>query len=403
MATFKAIIGRLRADGTYAVRIRVTHQRKLAYIPTDIYVNQKYVRNGKKSGLTIHDYRVLDKIDALIRRYMRICNESDLSGLDAKGVAALVNAEEHDNVMAIDFVDYVRREAEKMRSNGRKGTATNRLTAINSFCRVFGSDVIPLSALTRKRVRDAFASLTGNRAPSLYKAQLQAAYNSLMKEYNIDAQVIPFNPFSTVELPKTEQPKKKALEADVIKAIYKLKDVSLREGTKGARFNLAKDVFIMSFLLVGMNAVDLYSCTEYKNGRITYERTKTRTRRSDKALISVKVPDIAKPLFEKYFDGDSENVFKFWRMYSTPGTFNAALNKGLKLVGKAVKVDGLTFYAARHSWATIAVNDCGIDKWTVHLALNHVDPVTAVTDIYIKKSWKPVDEANGKVIEKVFG
>ncbi len=162
-------------------------------------------------------------------------------------------------------------------------------------------------------------------------------------------------------------------------------------------------MFILSFFLVGMNAVDLYNCTEYKDGRITYERTKTRTRRSDKALISVKVPDMAKPLFEKYFDEKSENVFRFWRMYADHGTFNAALNKGLKQVGEEVGVKGLTFYAARHSWATIAVNDCGIDKWTVHLALNHVDPATAITDIYIKKSWKPVDEANGKVIEKVFG
>lgn len=89
-------------------------------------------------------------------------------------------------------------------------------------------------------------------------------------------------------------------------------------------------------------------------------------------------------------------------MYADKGTFNAAINKGLKVVGKKIKEPGLTFYAARHSWATIAVNDCGIDKWTVHLALNHVDPATAVTDIYIKKSWKPVDEANEKVIETLF-
>lgn len=403
MATFKAIFGKLRADGTHNIRIRVTHNRSFAYIPTDWYVEKQYVRHSKRQGTYITDHGVLYNIENTIRRYRSICNEHDLRGLDAKEVVRIIERGESIDVMSMDFAQYVRNEARELEMQGKKGTATNRITAINALCRVLRRDIVPLSLLTRKRVRDAFASFTGNRAPSLYKAQLQAAYNSLMKEYNIDAQVIPFNPFSTVELPKPEQPKKKALEADVIKAIYKLKDVSLREGTKGARFNLAKDIFILSFLLVGMNAVDLYNCTEYKNGRITYERTKTRTRRSDKALISVKVPDIAKPLFEKYFDGDSENVFKFWRMYSTPGTFNAALNKGLKLVGKAVKVDGLTFYAARHSWATIAVNDCGIDKWTVHLALNHVDPVTAVTDIYIKKSWKPVDEANEKVIEKVFG
>ena len=403
MATFKATIGRLRADNTYAIRIRVIHSRGVAYIPTDIYVSKQYVRNSKKSGTVINDYRVLDKIKATIRRYMRICDENDLRGLDVKGVVALINANDKDDVMAMDFVAYVKREAEKMKLAGHAGTATNRITAINAFCRVFGSKVIPLSSLTRKRAREAFMSISGKRAPSLYKAQLQAAYNSLMKEYNIDADVIPFNPFTGIDVPRHEPPKKRAIDMDKIMSIYGMKDVPLTEGTKGARYNLAKDVFMLSFFLVGMNSADLFSCSEYKNGRIIYERQKTRNRRSDKALMSVKVPDVAMSLFEKYRDTkESGHVFRFWRMYADKGTFNAAINKGLTQVGKRIGEEGLTFYAARHSWATIAVNDCGIDKWTVHLALNHVDPATAVTDIYIKKSWKPVDEANEKVIEALF-
>ena len=403
MATFKATIGRLRADNTYAIRIRVIHLRGVAYIPTDIYVSKQYVRKSKKSGIVISDYRVLDKTDALIRRYMRICDENDLRGLDVKGVVALINARDRNDVMATDFVAYVKREAEKMKLAGHAGTAINRITAINAFCRAFGSETIPLSSLTRKRVRDAFLSISGKRAPSLYKAQLQAAYNTLMKEYNIDADIIPFNPLAGIDVAKHEPPKKRALDIDKIMSIFEMKDEPLTEGTKGARYNLAKDVFMLSFFLVGMNSADLFSCSQYKDGRIIYERQKTRNRRSDKALMSVKVPDAAMSLFEKYRDTeDSGHVFRFWRMYADKGTFNAAINKGLDVVGKRIGEPELTFYAARHSWATIAVNDCGVDKWTVHLALNHVDPVTAVTDIYIKKSWKPVDEANEKVIEALF-
>jgi len=403
MATFKATIGRLRADNTYSIRIRVIHSRGVAYIPTDIYVSKQYVRKSKKSGTVISDYRVLDKSDAIIRRYMRICDENDLRGIDVKSVVALINARGKDDIMTTDFVAYVKREAEKMKLAGHAGTATNRITAINAFCAAFGSDVIPLSALTRKRVRDAFMSISGNRAPSLYKAQLQAAYNTLMKEYNIDADIIPFNPFTGIDVAKYEPTKKRALEISQIMSIFEMKDEPLKEGTKGARYNLAKDVFMLSFFLVGMNSADLFSCSEYKDGRIIYERQKTRNRRSDNALMSVKVPKVAMSLFEKYRDKKgSGHVFRFWRMYADKGTFNAAINKGLDIVGKRIGEPELTFYAARHSWATIAVNDCGIDKWTVHLALNHVDPATAVTDIYIKKSWKPVDKANEKVIRTLL-
>lgn len=80
-------------------------------------------------------------------------------------------------------------------------------------------------------------------------------------------------------------------------------------------------------------------------------------------------------------------------------TFSAALNKGLKRIGEIIGVDDLEFYAARHSWATIANNDAGIDKYTVHSALNHVDESMRVTDIYIRRSWDNIDKANRAVLD----
>ena len=51
----------------------------------------------------------------------------------------------------------------------------------------------------------------------------------------------------------------------------------------------------------------------------------------------------------------------------------------------------------------MAVNEAGVDKYTVHQALNHVDGKTAITDIYIRKSWEPLYKANRKVLDYVFG
>lgn len=58
----------------------------------------------------------------------------------------------------------------------------------------------------------------------------------------------------------------------------------------------------------------------------------------------------------------------------------------------------MEFYAARHSWATIARNDAKVDMYTVHTALNHVDETMKVTDIYIKKDNSLIDEANKSVL-----
>ena len=74
-------------------------------------------------------------------------------------------------------------------------------------------------------------------------------------------------------------------------------------------------------------------------------------------------------LVEKYRDPSGKRVFRFYQMYSTPSCFTAALNKGLKQIGEVIGVDDLEFYAARHTWATLAANEAGIDKYTVHAAL----------------------------------
>ncbi len=52
--------------------------------------------------------------------------------------------------------------------------------------------------------------------------------------------------------------------------------------------------------------------------------------------------------------------------------------------------------------ATLAVNKVGIDKYTVHAALNHIDEAMKVTDIYIERNFKIENDANAKVMKSVF-
>ena len=73
----------------------------------------------------------------------------------------------------------------------------------------------------------------------------------------------------------------------------------------------------------------------------------------------------------------------------------------MALIAERVGMDSLTFYAARHTWATIARSAAvGIEKATVHEALNHVDRDMRVTDIYIDRDWSVIWKANEKVLKK---
>jgi len=70
----------------------------------------------------------------------------------------------------------------------------------------------------------------------------------------------------------------------------------------------------------------------------------------------------------------SDRPRAFHREYRDVSTFNRAMNTGLKIIGNEIGVSGLTFYSARHSMATIAANEVGIDT----------DSSMKITELYIR-------------------
>lgn len=57
-----------------------------------------------------------------------------------------------------------------------------------------------------------------------------------------------------------------------------------------------------------------------------------------------------------------------------------------------------TFYAARHSYATLARNKAKLEKATVDECLCHIGDYK-MTDIYLEPDWEMLNEANLKVLE----
>ena len=115
--------------------------------------------------------------------------------------------------------------------------------------------------------------------------------------------------------------------------------------------------------------------------------------------VSEQLQPFIKELAEKY--KGRGKVFNFSERYSTASTFNQNLNKGLKDVGEAVGIEGLNFYQARHTFATLSRNLMRFSKSDVDEALNHVGTMD-IADVYIAKDFSIINENNAKLIKKVF-
>lgn len=399
MATIKTTIfkSKQRKDGTWLVYLLIIHEGKKKYLPTTVYLGKKDITPSFK----IRNKEVLEKLDGLVYEYRKRLNtlDTDITGMD---IATLVKLLRRDRNRAVNISEYF--EKVWLKDFSDKKGLKNYCTAIRSFGRFLGHTPIMADDITVKTMKGFERFLKEKpRAASMYCMAVAKVFGDAREYFNDEDNgfYVIKHSLHSYHAPRQGVAKKRAQPVEVIRKIFSLPYDGMKVKGLSSLHDMALDCFRLSFALLGMNSADLFAATDYKDGVITYCRQKTKDRRNDQALMEVKVPDVVKELVEKY--RDDERVFNFHRRFSTASNFNRGINLGLKAVGEEIGVEGLQFYAARHSMASIAVNRVGIDRWTVNAMLNHTDTAMRVTELYIERDFTPLNNANQRLMEYVFG
>lgn len=370
MLTIKAEIKRseLKVDGTYNVKIRFTLDRKVKRLSTNLFVTQQDLTKSLKFK---EDTSIKREIDRLVLYYREQCLklQLDQNHYSLDEIIEFLNGEQ-EKQQTIDFIKFSR---EWIASATIKG-APNYTTAINALVRFVGKEELDINLITlefleqfkafligerdarTKKLMQQGKRVTSNRTLSLYLVSIKKLFSEAKRKFNKKDKnliLIPNSPFEDFKIPKQEATRKRAISVDIIKKLWKLPYKDMKKGYKSTcRYNLAKDCFILSFCLMGINSADLYNATEMRGNTIIYNRTKTKARRLDGAKMMVDIPKIVQPLIDKYKDSTGKRLFNFYQYYGDEKTFNKAINSGLKEIGSILEVDDLEYYAARHSWAT---------------------------------------------------
>lgn len=185
-------------------------------------------------------------------------------------------------------------------------------------------------------------------------------------------------------------PRKRALSVGALRAIINAKGLP-------ANAEVARDLFVLSFMLCGINVHDLCALDKISDGRVDYQRLKTGK------PYSIKVEPEALAIIDRhrgkyslldFVDGSASYLAFYQKLCKWMRSLRWWLedNAGLPL-------DELTTYWARHSWATIAAS-LDIPKETIAAALGHGRQ--SVTDIYIDFDMTKVDSANRRVLDWVL-
>lgn len=402
MATLKAVVRTMRADGFYPVYIRVTHHRASTFIKTDKMVTRKELTKSNE----IKDPFVLQFCTQRILEYNEKLNKVNIENWTAKEVAEFLTKESED----ICFSEYARKHIDRMIDKGEQRNARNYELALQHMERFAGTTKVMFSHLTSNFVNRWIESMEQtHRAKEMYPICMRQVFKAAqveMNDYDNGIIRIKTNPWVKVKIPKADRAEELAITPEACRAFFSfpLPDSKM----KYPLMELGRDVAMMVLCLAGINTVDLFNLRkeDYHGGIIHYQRAKTKKFRADGAYMEMRVPPILLPLFEKYANKDAadDHLFVFSQRHTTNDSFCANVNGGIRQICRAMgmtKDEDYSAYTFRHTWGTVAQNDCGASISEVAFAMNHSSG-HKVTRGYIKLDFTPAWVLNEKVVDFIF-
>lgn len=379
------------------LKIAITHRSRNTYIPLNITVltEQWDAKSNKVIG---HIQR--KEFNAIIKSQfvpmesalLQLSNKMDVESMTVNEIRdELLNIVNPEKTKAKDDNSFLHVYERFMEHK----TARTKGIYDATLRRIVGFAQKSISKLTFEKINmewlHSFNDYLAKTSPSanaraIHMRNIRAVFN-----YAIDNEITTCYPFRRFKI-KGEPTKKRNFNVETLRKIFNATNLEPWQ----VKY---RDLFKLTFMLIGINFIDLCNLTEYSNGRIEYVRAKT------KKLYSIKLEPEIEALIAKY--RGEQHLLNYLDTCKSYRHFYNNVCKGLKSIKDELNKDDdpyteiktLTTYWARHSWATIAAS-LDIPKDTIAAALGHGG--NSVTDIYIEFDRRKVDEANRRVLNWVL-
>lgn len=366
-------------DGKCKISIRITHDRKRRYYPTNLTLTaSEYDRIMTAKRRNDADAKTYNKIHSFEDKAIKAVETLPVFTFAMFEDIYLNNRDASESVKA-GFDKYI----EELKQESRIGTAVsydNAIKSIESFKAGLKYADITKEFLKKyeKFMTDAGKSKT---TVGIYLRSLRTIYNRAV----IDKSLYPFGEGKKKYSIPAGKNIKKALTFEEIKKIYQY------EAPEGSMRQMAKDYWIFIYLCNGINVKD-FCFLKYKNiqgDTLEYKREKTKRSKKEERSIIVSLKPEAKAIIKKYGQSSINNdayIFPYLHKGMTPERerriyqqLTKIINKYMKLIAKELDINKeVTTYFARHSFATVLKNS-GASMEFISEALGHTDMKTTTS------------------------
>ncbi|WP_372753774.1 phage integrase SAM-like domain-containing protein [Labilibaculum sp.] len=391
MATAKLILDNRKAknDGTFPIKLAISHKTKTSYIRANFAIPEKYWDNGRiKRGCPgIENIRTANnKLASILLDADDFIEELEerrrINIMTASQIADYIKNGGKQQQCVINFLEYMENYVPTIKNSSTREKYNTTLTKLKEY---MGEDLLFFDDITKawlNRYKEYRLANASAATTNIDLRNIRSVFNRAIDfDEIIGQETYPFRKFEFAE----SKPRNLRLP---IEKIRKIRDFE----TDNKYIALARDFFMLSFYLIGMNNSDIYDIPDISEGRIEYDRNKTQK------TYSIKVEPEAQEIIERRKGENSLLIYQ--EKYANARNLTKQMNKHLKEIGKdeSINVPDLMMYHARHSWAGIAAKKpIGAGKPVIAQALGHGK--TTVTDTYFDYDNELVDDLNRKVLD----
>lgn len=390
MTTLKIAVvpAKMLKDGKHKIRIAIGHKQETRYLVTRFSIDDlSYFKNGQvinlpnaphvnmKLRMLLNSYQeALDKINT----YSYTCTQLIEYLSNLKQGATLFND------VANDFIA-------NMENEGRKSTAGLYRRTCKYFNEFMKRDIM-LDGITPRTIKDFDTYLRNVKelnpiTRGTHITHLKAIINQAIRDKVVSYEISPFEYY--------EKPTAEMRELDItIEEVRKIRDADVKERS----LRVARDLFMLSYYLGGINLVDLMQFNFKNADTIEYIREKSKNTKKGDKKISFSIPKEAKPIIKEWMGKNGKLDFGYKYSYEN---FRKYITKEIsRLANKVGITSHVVYYSARKSFVQHGF-ELGIPLETLEYCIGQSMKKNRPIFSYVKIMRKHADAAIRKIIDEI--
>ena len=381
------------ADGTHKIRIAISHKGQTRYFVTRFVVpSPDNIVNGQVVGVNNASY-INQQLRIRMTRIYAICDKAE--DMEYYTCSQLVQyIEDAEGNAGPKSIHEIGERFLIMKKNAYKeGTFRLYRDAITYFEMFFGSDYL-LQLLTSADLHRFELFLKENRGLSQTTISIKMRNIHTVINYAIRQKFVEFDvsPYADYEDP---QPTRRNCVI-TLEQLRKVRDIDLSK-ERGTQIGTARDIFMLSFYLCGMNLQDIMA-QDFRNNKVKFQRIKTETRKKRVTYTEFAIQPEARAILDRL----TKDGKLFIGHKRSCGALQRILYSCLPRVAKLCGIESdFIYYSARKTFAQLA-NQLFIKDSIIEYCIG--DTVTQsrrVIGYYIHITQQMADLAVRKVFDAV--